>query len=593
MGNDLKGLLSSLNVAALKELLAHIPGAGEETRKDDIINRIARGMEQPTLTTIWNGLDETQQLAVAESLYDAGGEYSAKQFEAKYRRLPAFRQPGPEGHRGSIEVRSALTLFIHYVYLGRGVALDVVPGDLRARLTTFVPCPAKMELKCSQTLPDTEELTVRLTEREATQELAVMLRTIAETRLPVGDKTAVPGAAAVKALSEKLVGGDFYAGVVKKNVRDREIGAIKAFAWPLLLQAGGLVSRAGGRMGLRPAGQKALVARPEPVIKGLWEKWVQTAIFDEFSRIDEIKGQNSKGPVMTDVGSRRETIDDALRACPPGQWVMIDDFSRFIRATDDTFSVSTDPWKLYIAEREYGSLGDNGSDGWNILEERYLLVLLFEYAATLGMVDVAFVNPAGARNDFGDLWGTDDLDYLSRYDGLRAFRLTPLGAYVFGDDVAYEAESVQGNATLTVLPELNILVQGELNEEECFVLRVWTAQRPDGGWHLDTAKTIETLENGQNISVLRGFLESRSTEPLHERAVAFLERCAKNSRALKITGQANIVECNNSESADLISRHKDTKTLCVRIGPKMLMVRTQHQQKFHVRVRALGIGMVD
>ena len=42
-------------------------------------------------------------------------------------------------------------------------------------------------------------------------------------------------------------------------------------------------------------------------------------------------------------------------------------------------------------------------------------MLLFEYAATLGMIDVAYVDPEGARTDFRRLWGVDELRFLSRY----------------------------------------------------------------------------------------------------------------------------------------------------------------------------------
>ena len=45
------------------------------------------------------------------------------------------------------------------------------------------------------------------------------------------------------------------------------------------------------------------------------------------------------------------------------------------------------------------------------------------------MIDVAYTHPTGARDDFWGMWGADDLDYLSRYDGLEYFRLTSLGAY--------------------------------------------------------------------------------------------------------------------------------------------------------------------
>ena len=42
--------------------------------------------------------------------------------------------------------------------------------------------------------------------------------------------------------------------------------------------------------------------------------------------------------------------------------------------------------------------------GWEILQARYALCVLFEYAATLGLIDVAYVPPADAREDFRRLW---------------------------------------------------------------------------------------------------------------------------------------------------------------------------------------------
>jgi hypothetical protein len=39
-------------------------------------------------------------------------------------------------------------------------------------------------------------------------------------------------------------------------------------------------------------------------------------------------------------------------------------------------------------EREYGSLGHDGFHSWDILQMRYLLCFLFEYAAALGIIDV-------------------------------------------------------------------------------------------------------------------------------------------------------------------------------------------------------------
>lgn len=55
------------------------------------------------------------------------------------------------------------------------------------------------------------------------------------------------------------------------------------------------------------------------------------------------------------------------------------------------------------------------------------MALLFEYAATLGLVDVGHVDSHLALDDYADFWGTERLSRLSRDDGLRAVRLTELG----------------------------------------------------------------------------------------------------------------------------------------------------------------------
>ena len=76
---------------------------------------------------------------------------------------------------------------------------------------------------------------------------------------------------------------------------------------------------------------------------------------------------------------------------------------------------------------------------WNVLEGRYALCVLFEYAATLGVVDVAYTAAWGARDDYRGLWGAEGRDSLSRYDGLAAVRVNELGAAVLHDPGALPA----------------------------------------------------------------------------------------------------------------------------------------------------------
>jgi hypothetical protein len=94
-------------------------------------------------------------------------------------------------------------------------------------------------------------------------------------------------------------------------------------------------------------------------------------------------------------------------------------------------------WKLYLEDPQYGSFGYDGHHGWSLLQGRYTLAVLFEYAATLGLIDIEYVPPTGARDDYQNNWGGDHLDQLSRYDGLAALRLNPLGAHAAGATADY------------------------------------------------------------------------------------------------------------------------------------------------------------
>jgi len=95
------------------------------------------------------------------------------------------------------------------------------------------------------------------------------------------------------------------------------------------------------------------------------------------------------------------------------------------------------------------------------LQGRYTLCLLFEYAATLGLIYVAYIAPYYARSDYSSNWGGDQLEYLSRYDGLQYLRLTPLGAWCLGITEQYTAAEPEQGTVLRVLPTLEIVGNDE------------------------------------------------------------------------------------------------------------------------------------
>jgi hypothetical protein len=267
---------------------------------------------------------------------------------------------------------------------------------------------------------------VRWTAPDALSNLVSVLELAADGQLRYSAGTRRPTAATVKLVEDVLVAGDFY-----------DSGEpIAAFAWPLLIQVGGLACLAGTKLELSPRGRAALARPSYEALGALWARWLGSVSTDELARIEAIKGQGKPG-TLTSAITRRAAVATALAALPPGAWTGAGKLLASLRAQRQPPLVAARSlralWRLYVVDSYFGSLGHAGSRTWDLVEGRYALCVLFEYAATLGLIDVAYTDPRGARDDYRALWGADQLSCLSRYDGLSAIRVNELGAAVLHD----------------------------------------------------------------------------------------------------------------------------------------------------------------
>ncbi len=168
-------------------------------------------------------------------------------------------------------------------------------------------------------------------------------------------------------------------------------------------------------------------------------------------------------------------------------------------------------WKLYLVDAQYGSLGYTGFAEW---EGRYTLAVIFEYAATLGLIDITYDDPHGARDDYHGNWGADDLDYLSRYDRLRALRLNGLGAYALDLTGSYTPAADPAPArTLKVLSNLDVVATGEPSAADHIVLDAYAKRTADRGWSLSAGTVLAAVAAGRSVEQLRGFLAGRAAQP--------------------------------------------------------------------------------
>jgi hypothetical protein len=562
--------LAQRTVPELRALAALI-GQPKPQRKPELVDLLDRFLREPAnLRSELKRMDELERAAVAEAARDLDGRLQPARFGAKYGRVPG---------RGAA---SRLGL----LFLGpRGE----IPTDLCHRLLTLTPEPPSASLPSSPDVPepgpDTDQLEVRTTEQAAAADLATMLRLCEAGKLRCSDRTRRPTAATAKLVAGSLASGEFYGG---------EHGPIASFAWPLLLQAGGLAELAGTRLQLTRRGRAALTAPAHETLRQLWQRWLSHAPLDEFSRIDQVKGQASKG-ALTAAGPRRQLVAGALAACPRGSWVDVDALFRFMQAEDLDPRVARDPWKLYLSDPQYGSLGYDGYHDWSLLQGRYVLCLLFEYAAPLGLVDLAYTDPAGARDDYHDNWGADDLDLLSRYDGLRRVRLTALGAYALdlsGDyRPAADPATAPTTAPLRVLPNLEVVAVESLPVADAIVLETYAERTGDAVWTLRRDKYLAAIADGRPDDEIVRFLAERGHADIPATVGALFKEAAANARKLRDLGPARVIECHDPALAALIANDRRLRKLTWQCGDRHLIVPAAAEARFRKGLHDLGYAL--
>jgi hypothetical protein len=224
------------------------------TRKAELVEHIRGYLEGDGLRAVWERLDDLQKAAVAEVVHSPGTAFSPRRFHAKYVRLPDF---GTVRRHPRHDRPTPLRFFLFFIGGGEGGG-GVMPDDLKERLQEFVPAPVGAKVESLEQLPAAHDrpfkrwnretrdyergteavpLVVRESARAAERELFSVLRLVDAGKVAVSEATRRPSASTVEAITALLDGGDYYSRPTPSQGNDDRAGPIRAFAWPLLVQA--------------------------------------------------------------------------------------------------------------------------------------------------------------------------------------------------------------------------------------------------------------------------------------------------------------------------------------------------------------------
>ncbi len=397
------------------------------------------------------------------------------------------------------------------------------------------------------------------------------------------------------AIEEILDGGDFY--TIEQRLTEgrngQSVGEIKPFAWPLLLQGGRLAELSGKKLTLTRVGEKAMNSAPSEAIRSIWKGWQKNTLFDELRRVNLIRGQTGAGKrAFTAPSTRRPTIVRVLEQCPVGKWVSVDSLFRYMQAEAYDFNVTRDPDEIVFGDSGGSNLPLYCLDPRVALQGRYTLAFLFEVAATLGLIDVAYALPQNMRqNDYTEYYYAGYFDFLSRYDGLVCFRLNGLGAYCLDLTQSYAPAPRQqtASAAIRVLANREILITaGKLSGSETMLLETYTEKVSDLVWRLHEGKMLTAIENGHDIRELSWLLASGSASPLPEIVTRFLHEFEAKASKLTRRGLAVLIECSDPNLLMLITHDPRTRNLCHSAGDRFVVVPVESETAFRKALRQMG-----
>ncbi len=576
-------IILKLDAEKIKKIARKLQVGRSFTRKADLAAAITRLIKTDVQTVLRHcSIEEKQVLALAAH---RNGRVSAEMFSSRY----GYDFPERITYYGAKNISPYHAL----VFGDRYQTTDLqISDELVEILKDVFPPPAAEVVKTTDEIPaKLKGRSIQIHHGESTvfSELKNVLRLVDLGKINISEKTRIPSAIAVKAITKVLSVPDFQLEdpTIISDPYYEAAGPVRGYAWGILVQSCGWTRYSKGKLKLSTSGKKAMNDDFEEFVSGVWS-YLDSSKFDELNRVKTIRGQAGKGKRgLTDLDFRKPNLLAAIHAWPVEEWISFEEVCRFQLASDNSFTVSENLWHLYFSEKQYGSLGYDGGEGE--LEKVYTRVFLFEYLATLGLIDVAYVYPHYLWPEFNGWWGSDEHAFCSRYDGLLYVKLNPLGAYCLDVSDSYTPPEIKERKFFKIQSNMELVInKSSLTVTEQYSLEMFAEQTSDMVWKISKDKILLSVEQGSSVNELLEFIETHSQNQLPNTLVVFLDDMSRKIKSILSVSDAVLVKCNDSVTAAAIASDSSLKKICLPAGDSSVVISKKNEKAFRTRLRKKG-----
>ncbi|MFP5042353.1 hypothetical protein [Parasediminibacterium sp. JCM 36343] len=240
--------------------------------------------------------------------------------------------------------------------------------------------------------------------------------------------------------------------------------------------------------------------------------------------------------------------------------------------------------RLYIdivSERGYSDKAYIGSDTYpDFILNPYIQGTVFLYAS-LGLLEIAYTGV-----DASVLGGT----YFSPYDGLMYFRLTKLGAYIFGKTPTYEAEGGRPkNEILLSEDSMMIIANGNMDVIEV-MLNNYSEKVGSNRFRITSKLFLKDCKNKKDIENKIALLKKTVNTTFPAYWNQFFDDLIANATAVKANKLVQVftLPATSKELHRLVAQDSVLKQVVQKAEGFNLLVTNENAAKFKNRMKELG-----
>lgn len=579
--------LTRFEIGALRTLLEMTdhPSPTSLRRDEAIFYLIEQLSSKGSLRKVWDKLDPITQKALSLTVHLTGGVYQPDTVQLRYGQVPPAPQRYWSGYKPT-----ELDLFLNED--------QTVLSELLPLLRVVAPKPEPWKIPTQpEPPPRYEAIGFERSPGEAIglQDLMMVLGLIGQQRILVNDRLA-PTFDSIQLILENLQTGDFYERLASQDLSEtiRPFGLVRFALGSGMAELGVQVGH-NHTVRLKPLGWEWLTRPSADLLLDAMESWMRFHAFDELWRLPHLRNAARRESKRTPSGTRRDRILEALSWCPEGEWLSTDDFFTALKLWQFSFEVDLEGDLNAIDDSDGRKLDTSAlRDPWRAVQGAYVLNVLWETLGSLGALDLAYTEPQHAPpllETPSESWQRPIQPY-SRYDGLKYFRINPLGAYLFGHSNRYSLPEICTAAFLHIdeTLALHLAAQPPLYQRQ--ILPLISVQDEGGRWRLNKAAWLQAQQSEGTLREQRELLITRHNGPLSPQVEDWLDQAEADAKALRRGRTMIAIQVRSNEVRNTILEDPELRRYARLLDERTLIIPSSREHAFMRRALELGYGMV-